>query len=182
MWVDLESNEKQLIIQSLFSIILEYYSDPALAKGILGDVITLANRPPRSELRSAKEFSTLLNACGRNRRAEVGVKVCLGDAEAYDEGKALLQQHRANLAMALRRLEDGGYEIISRDGLCCCNDVLLIDTYGVRVGAAYVYPEYHSISNQLFMKYFMEACIGWPEVLPIASVLRNTMYSACILS
>ena len=135
MWVDLESNEKQLIIQGLFSIILDYYSDPALAKGILGDVVTLVKRPHRSELRSAKEFSTLLNACGRNRRAEVGVKVCLGDPDAYTEGKALLQQHRANLAMALRRLEDGGYE--ETEGMFVVNDPQTPDTIiGIVIGMA----------------------------------------------
>jgi RecJ-like exonuclease len=135
MWVDLESSEKQLIIQSLFSIILEYYSDPQLAKGILGDVISLVKRPHRSELRSAKEFSTLLNACGRNRRADVGVKVCLGDPDAYVEGKALLQQHRANLAMALRRLEDGGYE--ETEGMYVVNDPQTPDTIiGIVIGMA----------------------------------------------
>ena len=100
-WVDLEADEKQKVIQGIIQIVLESYSDPRIAQGIIGDVIVLTKRPPKTEMRSAKEFSTLLNACGRNKRPEVGVRVCMNDPEAFDEGRTLLQQHRTNLAMAL---------------------------------------------------------------------------------
>ncbi|MDF1540251.1 MAG: DHH family phosphoesterase, partial [Candidatus Thorarchaeota archaeon] len=67
-WVDLTQDEKQKVIQKLMNELLNLYDDPSIATGIIGDVISLLARPPRSEMSSAKEFSTLLNACGRNRR------------------------------------------------------------------------------------------------------------------
>ncbi|MHA1934772.1 MAG: DHHA1 domain-containing protein [Candidatus Thorarchaeota archaeon] len=135
IWVDLRQDEKKRIIQKLIEHILASYEDPAKAKGIIGDVITLVNRPPRSTLRSAKEFSTLLNACGRNRRADVGVRICLGDPDATQEGKALLQQHRTNLATALRRIENDGFT--ETQGMYVVNDPETQDTIiGIVIGMA----------------------------------------------
>jgi single-stranded-DNA-specific exonuclease len=134
-WVDLESEEKQKIIQQLIQAVISYYNDPLLATGLIGDVIILVNRPERTEMRSAKEFSTLLNACGRNRKPEVGVKVCLGDPDAISSGRYLLQQHRHNLAQSLRLLENGGFETMP--GFYLVNDPEIPDTIiGVVIGMA----------------------------------------------
>ncbi len=134
-WVDLQPNERQRVTQKLFQYILNVYDDPLIAQGIIGDVITLNNRPPRTDLRSAKEFSTLLNACGRNRRADIGVLVCLGDQDAISKGMNLLRQHRANLASALRRLEQDGYQ--EEAGMYIVNDPQTPDTIvGIVIGMA----------------------------------------------
>ncbi|MGY5871357.1 MAG: DHH family phosphoesterase [Candidatus Thorarchaeota archaeon] len=134
-WVNLGSTEKQSVIQKLIQYIFEMYNDPRIAQGLIGDVIILPNRPERTEMRSAKEFSTLLNACGRNKRPEVGVKICLGDHEAIIEGRHLLQEHRRNLATALRRLENDGYKTM--DGIYLVNDPETPDTIiGIVIGMA----------------------------------------------
>ncbi|MFX1606687.1 MAG: DHH family phosphoesterase [Promethearchaeota archaeon] len=135
VWVDLEPSEKQRAIQGIIQIVLEHYSDPLIAQGIIGDTIVLSQRPPKTEMRSAKEFSTLLNACGRNRRPEVGVRVCMRDPEAFSEGRTLLEQHRANLASALRRLEEDGY--IEMPGMYVVDDPQTPDTIiGIVIGMA----------------------------------------------
>jgi len=135
MWTDLESKEKQIVIRGLFSHILETYDNPRVAEGIVGDVVSLVRRPSRTEMRTAKEFSTLLNACGRNRRSDVGVRICLGDDEAFRQGRTLLQQHRANLASALRRLEADGY--LEEEGMYVVRDPQTPDTIvGVVIGMA----------------------------------------------
>ncbi|MHA2359286.1 MAG: DHH family phosphoesterase, partial [Candidatus Thorarchaeota archaeon] len=134
-WVDLRADEKPKVIQGIIQIVLESYSNPRIAQGIIGDVIVLSNRPPKTEMRRAKEFSTLLNACGRNKRPEVGVRLCMNDSEAFEEGRTLLQQHRRNLAMALRRLETDGYE--DRPGMYMVNDPESPDTIvGIVIGMA----------------------------------------------
>ena len=134
-WVDLNQDEKQKVIQKLVSEILHLYDDPRVATNLIGDVTTLLLRPPRSEMSTAKEFSTLLNACGRNKRSDIGVKICLGDDEAFEAGKTLLQQHRANLAMAIRRIEDGGFE--EKEGAYIVNDPETQDTIiGIVIGMA----------------------------------------------
>ncbi len=134
-WTELTVDEKQVIIQGLISHILETYENPKIATGIVGDVVTLVRRPARTEMRTAKEFSTLLNACGRNRRPEIGVQICLSDENAFRIGKALLQQHRANLAGALRRLETDGY--LEEEGMYVVRDPQTPDTIiGIVIGMA----------------------------------------------
>ena len=134
-WVDLESSEKQRAIQGIIQVVLEHYNNPRVAQGIIGDTIVLSQRPPKTEMRSAKEFSTLLNACGRNKRPEVGVRICMRDHEAFVEGKTLLQQHRTNLASALRRLEENGYT--EMQGMYVVNDPQTPDTIiGIVIGMA----------------------------------------------
>ncbi|MFW9956270.1 MAG: DHHA1 domain-containing protein [Candidatus Thorarchaeota archaeon] len=134
-WVDLEADEKQRIIQGIIQNVLANYDDPRIAQGIIGDVVILSSRPHKTEMRSAKEFSTLLNACGRNKRPEVGVRICMRDQDAFTEGRNLLQQHRANLASALRRLETDGYE--ERPGMYIVNDPETPDTIiGIVIGMA----------------------------------------------
>ncbi|MHA1289292.1 MAG: DHH family phosphoesterase [Candidatus Thorarchaeota archaeon] len=134
-WVSLSSSEKQAVIQKMIQYVFEMYNDPKVAKGLIGDVIILPKRPERTEMRSAKEFSTLLNACGRNKKPEVGVKICLGDHEAIIEGRQLLQEHRRNLATALRRLENDGYDTM--EGLYLVNDPDTPDTIiGIVIGMA----------------------------------------------
>ncbi len=134
-WSDLNDSEKRIAVQGLVQIVLQFYDDPRIASGIIGDVYTLLRRPQNTEMRSAKEFSTLLNACGRNRRASVAVEICLGSAEAFKVGRSLLQTHRANLAQALRRIETGGYKEMS--GMYVINDPLTPDTIiGIVIGMA----------------------------------------------
>ncbi len=133
-WVDLNDSERQQIFSGLTFEILASYG-PKVVEGIVGDVIWLLKRPPRSELSTAKEFSTMMNACGRNRRAEVGVKVCLHDPDAFDEGRALLHRHRMNLAMAIRRIETQGYD--EKPGMYIVNDPETSDTIiGIVIGMA----------------------------------------------
>ncbi len=114
---------------------IDSYNDPIIASGLVGDVVILTQRPEKTEMRSAKEFSTLLNACGRNKQPEVGVKVCLGDSEAVAKGRYLLQQHRQNLAQSLRLLENGGF--VTMPGCYLVNDPEIPDTIiGVVIGMA----------------------------------------------
>ncbi|TFG07978.1 DHH family phosphoesterase [Candidatus Thorarchaeota archaeon] len=134
-WSDLHDEEKQRAIQGLFHEILQAYDNPRIAKGIVGDVISLLHRPLKSEMRNVKEFSTLLNACGRNREPEVGVRICLGHEEAYTRGKTLLQTHRSNLAQALRRIEEHRYD--ERRGMYLIDDNETPDTIiGIVIGMA----------------------------------------------
>ncbi len=154
LWVDLSQDEKQKVIQNLIRIILDAYDDPLIATGIIGDVIILVKRPPRTVLRSAKEFSTLLNACGRNRKPEIGVMICLGDEDAYRTGQTLLQQHRTNLAMALRRLENNSYQ--EYPGMYVVDDPETPDTIiGIVIGMA--------LGSRII-----------PIIKPVIGVARNT--------
>ncbi len=48
---------------------------------VLGNVYILNDEEKESPFRDAKEFSTLLNACGRLEKASLGIGACLGDVK-----------------------------------------------------------------------------------------------------
>ena len=93
---DLPFSERRALVSSLATL-LSMRSSPEAALRLVGDVLTLKKMPEGTLLRDASEFSTLLNACGRNGRPELGVSVCLQRKGAYEESSVLLAEHRRNL-------------------------------------------------------------------------------------
>ena len=93
---DLSFSERRELVSSL-AILLAMRSSPEAAGRLVGDTYNLLRMPQGTLLRDASEFSTLLNACGRNDRPELGVSVCLRRKGAYEEAQALLAEHRKNL-------------------------------------------------------------------------------------
>ncbi len=98
---DLSDGEKS----TLRAAIVEYLSRsgyPNVTKDLFGECYILKNQPENSELRDASEFSTLLNACGRNGRFEVGVGVCLNEPGALGIARDILAEHKKNLQIGIR--------------------------------------------------------------------------------
>ncbi len=93
---DLRPGEKKRLVSALAELLSLRYSPEAAAR-LTGEVYTLLSNPNGTELSDAAEFSTLLNACGRNSRPDVGIGVCLGKDGAYESARILLLEHRRNL-------------------------------------------------------------------------------------
>jgi len=106
-WSDLQQFEKRLIISELVNLLLQAGYSSKSAERLIGEVYVL----PKEEgmLRDAKEYSTLLNACGRYDRAEVGLSICLGDRDKeFKKALSLLQGHRGHIVNSLRFIRDAG--------------------------------------------------------------------------
>ncbi|MCX8194541.1 MAG: DHH family phosphoesterase [Candidatus Micrarchaeota archaeon] len=93
---DLAVEEKKRLVSALAEL-LAIRASPEAAKRLTGEVFTLLKQPKRTELRDASEFATLLNACGRNNKANLGLEVCLLKEGAYQQASALLAEHRKRL-------------------------------------------------------------------------------------
>ncbi len=82
------------------------------AEHIISEVYELLNFPERTELRDASEFSTLLNACGRHDKPDVGVNTLLMRQGAYERAKSMLEYHRKvlreGIEYALNKVADFG--------------------------------------------------------------------------
>ncbi len=107
VYADLDDEEKKRLVSALARILISTNRKTDL----IGESYIFPKRP-KNETYEANEFSTLLNACGRHSRPDIGVKVCLGDESAYDEAKELLRLHRKMLregiAYANRSIQDLG--------------------------------------------------------------------------
>ncbi|WP_407393619.1 single-stranded-DNA-specific exonuclease RecJ [Methanobrevibacter sp.] len=72
---------------------------------IIGDSYTFIKEDPSSFLRDGSEFSTAMNACGRNHEEEIAMEVLKGDRfVALEELEAVSKAHRTNLAKSIEQV------------------------------------------------------------------------------
>jgi single-stranded-DNA-specific exonuclease len=97
-----------------------------LFNDLIGYVYTLATEDKRSLLRDAREFSTLLNACGRIGRAGTGIAICMGDRNtALSEGEEIMSTYKMALRNNIsaiftekwRLADDGKTTFVNGDGI-----------------------------------------------------------------
>ncbi len=86
---------------------------------IIGDSYTFLKEDPNSFLRDASEFSTSMNACGRNHEEKVAMEVLKGDRfVALDELESISRNHRRNLAQSIEKVTaDADSSIIELENL-----------------------------------------------------------------
>ncbi|MFH1393512.1 MAG: DHH family phosphoesterase [Candidatus Micrarchaeota archaeon] len=110
VYADLDEGEKTKLISAIARILINT-NQLKKTNELLGESYVFPKRP-KNETYEANELSTVLNACGRHGRSDVGLRICLGDEDAYAEGRKLLQQHRRMLKQgiefALGKVQDLG--------------------------------------------------------------------------
>jgi len=83
-----------------------------IPKLIIGDVYNILGEEDNPELKGASEFSTCMNACGRNDKPEIALKIAKGERGAtYKKMEKLLAKHRQNIAKALGHIEGVGMHL-----------------------------------------------------------------------
>lgn len=108
-WSDLTDTEKGNIITALQDYLVSMRRRQETIDRLSGEVYAFPKEVRKTPVRDAKEFATLLNACGRHGRAELGLQICCGDrGGALEEGMALLRDHRSALSKALTWAKGSG--------------------------------------------------------------------------
>lgn len=97
-----------------------------LLDDLIGYVYTLSREDKRSQLRDAREFSTMLNACGRIGKAGVGIAMCMGDRNmALSAGEEIMNTYKMTLRNNIstifsekwRLADDGKTTFVNGDGI-----------------------------------------------------------------
>src|SRR5918992_536768 len=97
-----------------------------LVDDLKGYVYTLGREDKRSILRDAREFSTVLNACGKMGMAGVGIAICMGDRNtALSAGEEILSTYKMTLRNNIstifsekwRLADDGKTTFVNGDGI-----------------------------------------------------------------
>ncbi len=108
-WSDLDRGEKQRVVSALAAHMLERGCGAKQVERLVGETYTLVKEPIGSPTRDAKEFGTLMNACGRYDEAEVGYRVCRGDRDEYlAKALKLLRGHREYLVESMEAVFAAG--------------------------------------------------------------------------
>jgi len=109
LWIELSMDERRILISALMKFCDERGFSSRRTQELIRECYTLLNEKEGTEMRDASEYSTLLNATGRYDKAEVGVRVCMGDREeALSEARTLLSEHRKNLVNGLNFVREKG--------------------------------------------------------------------------
>lgn len=91
---DLTEDEKRLLIESITKFASSQNATQIMEE-LIGYTYTFPSEERRSFLRDAREFSTMLNSCGRIGRAGVGISICMGDRnKMLYEGENILLEYR----------------------------------------------------------------------------------------
>lgn len=108
-WIDLTMAEKRTLVSALVRLLLSKGYGSKNTKRLIGEVYTLPREDKGTELHDAKEFATLLNACGRYGKADIGFHVCCGDRAKYlKRARTLLRGHRQTLASSIQFVNELG--------------------------------------------------------------------------
>jgi RecJ-like exonuclease len=111
---ELSYEEKMKLIEILIPYITKGGAKSDVVEELFGNVYTLIKEEERSNLRDAREFGSLLNACGRSGKASIGILICLGERdESYLEGEKILQNYRRTLSQYLQIINTDANRILN---------------------------------------------------------------------
>ncbi|HJW19676.1 MAG TPA: DHH family phosphoesterase [Candidatus Nitrosotalea sp.] len=122
---ELTEDEKRALLQTISRYISTKNASDILDE-LVGYTYTLSGEDKRSFLRDAREFSTMLNSCGRIRKAGVGIAICMGDrTKMLQEGENILVEYRTFLRTYMNTLsserwritDNGHYLMVNGEGL-----------------------------------------------------------------
>ncbi len=100
---DLSSDEKKRLLSAIADHLVSKGMAGDIAFDLVGEVYTLTKEEPWTPLRSAREFSVLLNATGRMDKAGLGVAICMGDRKkCLEDATAVIQDYRSTITKYLR--------------------------------------------------------------------------------
>jgi RecJ-like exonuclease len=96
---DLSQDEKQKLLNAIISYLNGQGLPSNVVLDLVGTVYTFPSEPQGSPTRDGREFSALLNACGRTGNPSLGVSVGLGDRnKALEEANEVVGTYRKTLA------------------------------------------------------------------------------------
>lgn len=111
-WTELLREQQRKIVSALVELLIEKGFGHRIALRLMGEVYELVSEKKNTELRDAMEFSTLLNSCGRYKKARVGHMVCMGDRGEYlKKAHMLLKGHRRVLVDCLKAVREIGISV-----------------------------------------------------------------------
>ncbi len=117
---DLNKDEMNKLITAIILTRIGTETEP---ENILGKIYTLKNEDNGYPTKDVKEYSTLLNACGRLSKPTLGIGTCLGDNKIKQKAFLLLKEYKSEIINSLNWVYNnrGKDKIIELDNLVIIN-------------------------------------------------------------
>ena len=108
---ELDEEEKRLVIESITKFTSGRNSTEIMSE-LIGYTYTFPREDKRSFLRDGREFSTMLNSCGRINHSGVGMAICMGDRnKGLREGEDILTNYRTMIREYMNILSNQRWRI-----------------------------------------------------------------------
>jgi RecJ-like exonuclease len=116
---DLSRDEKQTLLTAIVELLVSKGFKGSKALELIGTVYTITNEAAGSPTRDAREFSSMLNACGRMDRQGLAASICLGErGSIMDEVQDVVASYRKTLAEYMEWLSDTPSAIMELKAVC----------------------------------------------------------------
>jgi len=114
---DLTDKEKKMLAAA---IIIQRLDEDS-PEDVFGNIYTLVDEEEGTPFRDAKEFSTLLNACGRMKKASLGIGACLNNKKAKKKAYDTLLVYKREIMNAIDWYEKNKENFIRGKGYVIIN-------------------------------------------------------------
>ena len=108
IWEELSDEEARTLSSVLAEQIVANGESPAR---LFSELYFFPDEMEKSPLRNASEYATMLNACGRWTKPNIGEAVCLGDrGQKYREAEHMLRHHRSIIRELCEYIHETGVD------------------------------------------------------------------------
>ncbi|MFH0986411.1 MAG: DHHA1 domain-containing protein [Candidatus Micrarchaeota archaeon] len=134
----LDENEKKKLVSGIYVYGKKSGIPEFILKRLVGEVYELKKEQENTETKDAKEFATMLNACGRHEQDEIGIKVAMGDrGEYFRKARTLLQNHRKMLRDGIEWAQKKGAKEMGSIYVLDCGNAIKDTIVGTIAGMLY---------------------------------------------
>ena len=118
---ELSEEEKRSVIESITRYTSGSDATEIMAE-LIGYTYTFPREDRRSFLRDGREFSTMLNSCGRISKSGVGIAVCMGDRNnILMDAEAILGEYRRMIRQYMNILTNERWRVSESGGCIMVN-------------------------------------------------------------
>ncbi len=96
-YYELSEDDKKKLTSAVITHCIEKGLSEGIVSKAIGDCYVFPNEDKLTPFYDCQEFATLVNACGRNGKGDIGVGACLKNLEDRQKALEILKQHRENL-------------------------------------------------------------------------------------
>jgi RecJ-like exonuclease len=118
---ELNEEEKKIVIEAITKFSSDKNSSEIMSE-LIGYTYTFPKEDKRSFLRDGREYSTMLNSCGRINRSGVGMAICMGDRnKILTEGETILTDYRKMIKEYMNILSNERWRISESENCVMVN-------------------------------------------------------------
>ena len=118
---ELNEEEKKLVIKTITDFSPDKNTTEVMSE-LIGYTYTFPKEDKRSFLRDGREYSTMLNSCGRINRSGVGMAICMGDRnQVLTEGEGILTDYRKKIKEYMNILSNERWRISENENCIMVN-------------------------------------------------------------